>query len=527
MSFFKKTLLASSICLLINGCSVSPREEIPFFETSLVENQSLMKPVRAISNFDDSLSCMDQLLLKKGVPTTYITSKIIPDATGKVFVSVKDMVITSLSKMSLSSNAFKFVDFETDPLKQDTVQNITTLLINSGDMHIPKPQIYVTGAISSMDQNILVKGTGFGVASDDFELGQTNDLIATNFSLELQLGDFDTRTIIPGIASANQLVVAGSGNAIDGGGRIKKAGIQFSFNNTLNQGVGPATRALVDLGMIEIIGKWAEVPYWQCLSLDQTHPEFQREMYEWYSEMSDAERIKFFSHAMFAGGYSRTKESAGLTSELRNAIFNFQKDSGLVTSGLPDFETYDKVMRHYVVIDENGRFKKIGWDNDKERDPKNPNIWPSPASERRNPLTVSVTTQSGKDSYSPGEDVSFNVQVNRASWVYCYYKNYQGVLTKVYPSMFQKAGKVSSSQTLVIPPKNKADLFSLTMSGKGQESVTCAASEQQLDEQKIPQLFKFDFTPVNTTFSQTTLDETLKGLGTSEVVISSAHWGVN
>lgn len=139
MSFFKKTLLASSICLLINGCSVSPREEIPFFETSLVENQSLMKPVRAISNFDDSLSCMDQLLLKKGVPTTYITSKIIPDATGKVFVSVKDMVITSLSKMSLSSNAFKFVDFETDPLKQDTVQNITTLLINSGDMHIPKP----------------------------------------------------------------------------------------------------------------------------------------------------------------------------------------------------------------------------------------------------------------------------------------------------------------------------------------------------------------------------------------------------
>jgi hypothetical protein len=524
----KKLFLSGTICILITGCKTSPRNEIPFFETSLVENQALLKPVRAISNFDDSLSCMDKLLLIKGVPTTYITSKIIPDASGKVFVSVKDLIITSLSKMSLSSNTFKFVDFETDPLKQDTVQNLTTLLINSGDMHIPKPQIYVTGAISSMDQNILTKGSGLGVASDDFELGQTSDLIATNFSLELQIGDFDTRTILPGIASANQLVIAGGGNALDGGGRIKKAGIQFNLNNNLNQGVGPATRALVDLGMIELVGKWAEIPYWQCLSLDQTHPEFQREMYEWYSKMSESERLKFFSHAMFAGGYL-TRDDLSLTSELRNALLTFQKDSGLVPSGLPDFETYDKIMRHYVVVDADGRFRKIGWDKEKDNDSFSvkSDIWPSIASGKRNPLMISVTTQQSKATYSAGEDISFNVQVNRESWVYCYYSNHQGILTKIYPSTFQNEGKIDASKILSIPPKNKESQFSITMSGKGNEFITCAASEQKLDEGKIPSLFKTDFTAINDPYLKANLDSTLKRLSHSDVVISSTSWRVD
>ncbi|WMY72941.1 DUF4384 domain-containing protein [Buttiauxella selenatireducens] len=526
MAFVKKTVLSSIVCLVLNGCNTSPRGEIPFFETSLVENQSLMKPVRSISNFDDSLSCMDKLLLKNNVPSTYITSKLIPDASGKVFVSVKDMIVTSLSKMSRSSHAFEFVDFETDPLKQDTVQNITTLLLNSGDMHIPKPKLYVSGAITSMDQNVMTKGTGLGIASDDFELGMTSDLIATNFSLELHLGDFDTRTILPGIESANELAIAGKGDALDGGGRISKAGTQFSLSAAYSQGVGPATRALVDLGMIEVIGKWAEVPYWQCLSLDQTHPEFQREMHDWYREMSSSQQIEFFANALHSGGYLSTRETEGLSQELKQAILTFQKDEGIVITGIPNFETYEKIMRHYVTIDNNGRFKSIGWDDSEKRNKDNDNIWPDSKTNETNPLMINVELQPERKEYSVNENIAFSVQVNREAWLYCYYKNSNGVLTKIYPSVFQSAPKVDASRLHTIPPNNNADLFALTMSKPGQESVLCAATAQKLAEEKIPDLFKTDFTSVNAAFDNISLQNTLKGLSTGEITFGTVNWTV-
>lgn len=526
MLFTKKTTVSSLVCLMLNGCNSTPRNEIPFFETSLVENQSLMKPIRSISNFDDSLSCMDQLLLKKNIPTTYITSKLIPDASGKVFVSVKDMIITSLSKMSRSSHSFEFVDFETDPLKQDTVQNITTLLLNSGDMHIPKPQLYVSGAITSMDQNVMIKGTGFGVASDDFEIGTTSDLIATNFSLELHLGDFDTRTILPGIESANELAIAGKGDALDGGGRISKAGTQFSLSTAYSQGVGPATRALVDLGTIEIVGKWAEVPYWQCLSLDQTHPEFQREMHDWFKAMNMSEQINFFGNALYAGGYLTTPETEGLTTTLKQAILTFQRDEGIVPTGIPNFETYERIMRHYVTIDENGRFKNIGWDEATEADRRGDNIWPDADKTNQNPLKVEVATLPEKPEYALNESVIFTVRTNREAWLYCYYKNSKGVMTKVYPSIFQENPKITGFGSLTIPPKKTPDLFAFTMTNTGNESLLCAAAEQQLDEKKIPDLFKSDFTAINSAFKNVSLQDTLKGLSTGDIAFGSADWKV-
>ncbi|MFP2514181.1 DUF4384 domain-containing protein [Buttiauxella agrestis] len=525
-SFTKKTAISSLICVVLSGCNSSPRNEIPFFETSLVENQSLMKPIRSISNFDDSLSCMDQLLLKKNIPTTYITSKLIPDASGKVFVSVKDMIITSLSKMSRSSHSFEFVDFETDPLKQDTVQNITTLLLNSGDMHIPKPQLYVSGAITSMDQNVMIKGTGFGVASDDFELGTTSDLIATNFSLELHLGDFDTRTILPGIESANELAIAGKGDALNGGGRISKAGTQFSLSTAYSQGVGPATRALVDLGTIEIVGKWAEVPYWQCLSLDQTHPEFQREMHDWYKGMSMREQISFFEKALYAGGYLATPETAGLTTTLKQAILSFQKDEAIVPTGIPNFETYEKIMRHYVTIDKDGRFKNIGWDEATEKAERRNNIWPDAEKNTKNPIKIEVATIPDKPVYSLNENVTFTVHTNREAWLYCYYENSKGVITKIYPTIFQESQRVSGLGFLTIPPKKTPDLFAFTMTNPGDESLLCAATEQQLDEEKIPDLFKSDFTAINSAFKNVSLQNTLKGLSTGDIAFGSVDWKV-
>ena len=55
--------------------------------------------------------------------------------------------------------------------------------------------------------------------------------------------------------------------------------------------------------MIELLGKWARVPYWQCLTLEQTHPEFMRQMREWYEDASPATRGQLVRRSLLRRGY--------------------------------------------------------------------------------------------------------------------------------------------------------------------------------------------------------------------------------
>jgi hypothetical protein len=166
-------LALSALAVVTAGCAVSPRDHAPFFQALPVENRPVTAPVRSISSFSDSLACMDKMLGDYGKGTTLITSKIIPDASGKISVATKDMAITALSQMSRTSNAFRYVDYEVEALKQDTVQNLTTLLLNAGQMHLVKPALYISGAISYLDQNVMINRLGLGIAAERWEAGCT------------------------------------------------------------------------------------------------------------------------------------------------------------------------------------------------------------------------------------------------------------------------------------------------------------------------------------------------------------------
>ena len=67
--------------------------------------------IKTITNFTQSLRCMDELLYAYGKQGIAITSTGIPDETGKVKTGTKEMLITAVSKMTVKSNAFDFIDF--------------------------------------------------------------------------------------------------------------------------------------------------------------------------------------------------------------------------------------------------------------------------------------------------------------------------------------------------------------------------------------------------------------------------------
>ena len=340
------SLMALAVALLASGCStpMNVRKDAVFQSHASISDRPVVRPTRSISSFSDSLMCMDRMLRDAQLPTTLITSKQIPDYSSRVPVATKDMVITAISQMSRVSNAFRFVDYEVDIARQDTVQNLTTILLNNNQMQLQRPALYLSGAIAFVDQNVINNRFDVGLSGPRVEVGYSNSHNATIIGLEMHLGDFRTRTLIPGLDSANEVIVGNGGQGLDLAGRIGTYGVQFNVGRDYTQGAGGAVRTLVELATIELIGKWARVPYWQCLTLEQNHPDFQRQLRDWYDEGEPSVRHQLITRSLVNRGYLRAgaEQMADTSPALRMAIARFQADQGMVITGVIDFPTYER-----------------------------------------------------------------------------------------------------------------------------------------------------------------------------------------
>ncbi len=478
--------MAAAVTLLA-GCGTlgkhGPRKHAEFYDQATVENRPVVWPVRSVSSFNDSLACMDRMLRDHHVNQVTITAKEIPDASGKVYVAATDMLITALSEMSRLSNTFRFVDYEVNPLNQDTVQTLSGLMLQSNQMLIQMPQLYVSGAISFLDQNVMIDRRGLGAASEDAEIGWSRDLAGSVMGMDFHLGDFITRTLIPGIHSANEMTIAAKGSGADIGGRIKKAGVQIEVGGDYSQGVGPAARTLIDLSMIELVGKWARVPYWQCLALDQAHPDFQRQLRQWYLEMDEGERV--IQRGLRAKGYyASDADPMQVTPELRAAIQRFQLDQGLLATGQLGFETYEHLARDYVRTDGDGNFVRVGWGDvgltesrlprALVREPRNG----SPALDSTTPRLARVDIQlPGGSGVRPlGELLSFNISADRTSHLYCYYEDAKGSIAQIYPNPLQPMSLVEGNRALLVPDVGNPQSFAIELTAPGVEELRCLAS---------------------------------------------------
>eukprot|EP01038_Epipyxis_sp_PR26KG_P002958 gene2958-4200_t len=170
-------------------------------------------------------------------------------------------------------------------------------------------------------------------------MGYSQSRNATIIGLEMHLGDFRTRTLIPGLDSANEVIIGNGGQGVDLAGRIGTYGVQFNVGRDYTQGSGSAVRTLVDLATIELIGKWARVPYWQCLTLEQNHPDFQRQLRDWFDEGSPAVRTQLIARSLVSRGYLApvAQPLPDNAPALRKALAGCQADNGMVVTGVVAF----------------------------------------------------------------------------------------------------------------------------------------------------------------------------------------------
>ncbi len=473
--FLRSPFLAmTGLCFAVTGCVVDP----PKPETATVATAVKTPASKTVTNFTPALRCMDDLLLAYGKRDIVITTAGIPDSTGKVMAGTKEMLITAASKMSIKSKALTFIDYDTE--RSDLLALFQDMQAAGAFQH-KLPNYYIRGAITQLDENAIDAQQGAGIALPFLDLGVSRDQVSSVVSIDMNVGETTSRMILPGINASNSLVVTRAGKGGDLGGKIGKVG--FSFNMSLNkaEGLGSGVRALVELGMIELVGKLTGTPYWKCLEIEKTNPMMIEQAREWYDGMQPVERVKFVQRKLSGMNLYQGPVDGVVSKELSSAIGKFQADNGLIADGRINFDLY------YALLDA---------DQPLAADPQAaavPAISAAPKPAGGGPLTVKLDTDRGpRPIYKTREFLQARVQLSSDGILYCYYRDNSGVIARIFPNRFNPDPFVRAGRAMSLPPEGSP--FKIRFDQPGQEQIVCYASERDLP--LPPNLKGADLTPL-------------------------------
>lgn len=447
------------VAVLLGGCVADP----PKPETATVATAVKTPASKTITNFTSALRCMDDLLLAYGKKDIVITTAGIPDSTGKVQAGTKEMLHTAASKMSIKSKALAFIDYDTS---SNDLLAVFQDIQAAGAFNHKLPNYYIRGAITQLDENAIDAQAGGGIALPFLDVGMSKDQVSSVVAIDMNVGETTSRMIMPGVNASNSLVVTRAGNSKEAGGKIGKIG--FSFNMSLNkaEGLSGGVRALIELGMIELVGKLTGTPYWKCLQIDKTNPVMLEQAREWYDGMSPQDRIKLVQRKLAGMGMYAGTVNGIASGELAGAVGKYQAENGLIADGRINFDLY------YALLDA---------DQPMAADPAPKPVPTTSAAPTTTRAAMSLKLDSdrgARPAYRLKEFLQARVQLNNDGILYCYYKDVSGAIARIYPNRFNPDPFVKANKAMTLPPENSP--FKIKFDQAGKEQIACYASERDL-----------------------------------------------
>jgi hypothetical protein len=447
-------------------------------ETAYDAQQPGTRAVRNIGNFNQALRCMDDMFLAQGKRDVYITTAGIPDATGLIATGTKEMFISAVSRMSAKSGAFRFVDY--DPTQLD-VQVLSELVGLHEDF--VAPNYYVRGAITQLDSSVLSSSAAAGISVPYLDLAISGNQVVSIVSMDLNVGKLTTRQILPGISANNSIAVVQSGKGADIGGLIGKAGISLSVSLDKSEGFHQAVRNLVELSTIEVLGKLTHVPYWECLSIEATNPNFRAEAREWFDTMGESERQRFVRIGLARAGYLSAADD-GSDARLSDAVARYQAENDLVPNGRLDFDLYYRLLASDARRPGQGR-APVATSAPTPAVAPPPAVAPTPAAAsvaaqvEAAPRLTLANARGARPSYRAGETITLSLQPTQDAYTYCYYQDGAGSVSRIFPNRFQPDALIPAHRLIQVPPAGGA--FAIRFDKpRTREAFLCVAADREV-----------------------------------------------
>ncbi|WP_371436641.1 hypothetical protein [Polaromonas sp.] len=268
---FRFGLMALGIALL-SGCATT-QNTLTDTDKLLVDREAAKQlPTANLSSYATSLGRFGRMLdvYKDGDPVVYMQTRSILDATNlsnplvgsEIPGDITEMVRTAVNRIGAR---VVYVPYHPDYL-------ISQAQLGA-KFGVTMPDFLITGALTEFDR--ALSGTGrsnsanieFGRGKGETALGADvkRTAILSALALDLNLVSFSTQQMVPRIQASNVIKVLNFTSEDNASLGFYGDSFGFKLEGRYLQGRHSAIRTLVDLSVLELMGKATNTPYWRCI----------------------------------------------------------------------------------------------------------------------------------------------------------------------------------------------------------------------------------------------------------------------
>lgn len=478
-----KLAMAFVCCTVLAACGALDVKQDTIESSRAMRKGPEFAPGRSITNFSESLRCMDELMIEYGVKDVSTLVEDLADTTKKVSAGTKDMLISSVSDMTKRSRAIRLITFAADS------GNLANFLANAEakGAYAVVPQYDIRGSISQLDENLVKKQNDGAINIGSVGFGAAKTASSSVLGLDLSMISTKDYSVIPGVTTRNSVIIYKEGSGLDGEAQYKKFGISYGLTLTKAEGQAQALRSLVELAVVELFGKLTHTPYWRCLGADPKDTAIRNEISDWFYALTvNGELVEYFQKQLRLRAYYKGAVDGNVSPELSEAIARYRQALGLTREAKADLDFFEAYLSasHYEVVAKHPasafevtQAKRIATPGSSEEKSAAP------------PLALAMTANARR--FRRGDLVTVVLKPSRAAHIYCYMRDDKQQIQRVFPNRFAKDSLVRADEGLTLPGSMR---FEIVASEKGiKESIACFASERDLLPELPRQVVGVDF----------------------------------
>lgn len=472
-----RTLHFISLPLLLVGCGLNPQN------ADIGLNETL--PETKVTVYQQAINQLGLMSTIYGGEPLKVMAKEIVDNTGTSVATNAEIPrdITEMVKSTLNGIGGNIMYIPYEP--EFMLNTAQTGYSDYGDKILP--QVILSGGITEFDRGLVTKGDSleFDVeTASEYGLNfeDQNKSSLSSVTLDFNLIDFKTFAGIPRIQAVNGIKLHKATKEDSIGFTVKS--VTFGAQGEIKkvQGRHAGVRLLVQLSMLQMIGRYQKLPYWRLIPgaikddvvIDQVLAD--------YYGMTQSQQLAKIQELLYLHGFNVTP-SGQMDGETQRAIQAIAKKLSLNSTKL-DQNLYLALFENVPVNAATRQRRNSLQSPVAFIKAEAPAVAPSPLKPSQTPTNAvsgsgQLNLMTDKSSYRIGEAMKINFSVTEPMYVRIVVINSKGKVDTVFPNVYQSDNFCLPGKKYSIPAAG-AD-FSLDIGGPaGVDKLRAVASAKPI-----------------------------------------------
>lgn len=304
-------------------------------------DDSIELPTQNVTKYSDAVSQFENMLIAYNVRPLLVQSRDIKNQTAskKVPEGIDQMVKTALASVG---DKVRGVDIDRTELGID-------LAVQTNSFRRTVPDVSLRGAITEYDEkfessrelevDVLARRHGRDI---DGGGSRDSEAEAVTLAVDFQFLDYRTQTTVPKVSAQNRMNIFKDKRGVDFGLAYQGSGFGFNASVKRSQGVHTGIRLLVELSVMEVLGKYYHLPFWRCTASTNVDPSLVEQVRKEYRRSIEAmpgpQAIREMKILLFGSGYDVDPASAQLSQKEFDQIKAAKSAKGLDPMGQNDYD---------------------------------------------------------------------------------------------------------------------------------------------------------------------------------------------